>query len=96
MPGMNFHGLKMTNYTVTYFRLDTKKHENKRKLSKDMDAAVKSVVDHAKRHSVKLQEISVRLTSEDNGGIQRYCDVCLVSMALYGVKKNWYCKGCKH
>ena len=85
----------MPNYTVQYTRLNPRKELEAIVTSKTMDGAVEKVVTLLTKELVNVTNISVSIKSETRGGIQRYCDVCLVSMASYGVKNNWYCRECK-
>lgn len=85
----------MPSYKISYYRHDKRIIESKEKVAQDMDTAVESAVIHARKYLVKLSDISVSLTSEDKGGVQRYCDTCLIKPASHGVKNKIYCKECK-
>jgi len=87
----------MANYLITYCRIKDKRYDSKTLTDKNMTSAVKKVVGAARKHLVDINQISVRILEEkDKGGVQRYCDKCLIEPASYGFKnKQWYCKGCK-
>lgn len=86
----------MTTYRLKYKRLDNKKELEAFITAYNMNLAVKRLVNEAEKKSVRITNISVSIKTEKNGGVQKYCDQCLVKMAGHGFKDKWYCKECKN
>jgi hypothetical protein len=81
-------------YTVTYYRHDKKITDNKSYNTDTMKQAVLECVNHAKLQGVKISAISC--TVKGSNRVQRFCDVCLKTEAMYRCKdKTMKCKECR-
>jgi len=82
-------------YTVTYYRKDKKITETKSVKADNMAIAVQRLIDTATRHGTEISSISA--TIKGSQGVQRFCDVCLKTEAVYGYKdKSMKCKECRN
>jgi hypothetical protein len=83
----------MSIYTVEYYRHDKKVTESKPVQADTMTKAVQRLIDTANYHNTKISNISV--TVKGSKGVQRFCDVCLKTEAMFGCKdKKMKCKEC--
>jgi hypothetical protein len=85
-----------TLYNVHFYRNDKKIDDVKKtndvkkvhaKTSKD---AVSQVIQASEKNNVKISNISVGV--DGSTGLQRFCDVCLISEASHGIKGKYVCK----
>jgi hypothetical protein len=70
-------------YNVTYYRHDKETNETKSVINvESMCAAVETIVNRANKAGVKISKISCMVNN--NHGVQKFCDVCLLNEAMYG------------
>lgn len=69
-------------YSVTYYRHDKKTTETKTFNAESMCVAVETIVNRANKAGVKISKISCMVNN--NHGVQKFCDVCLLNEAMYG------------
>jgi hypothetical protein len=86
--------LAMRIYDISYFRKDKKTIETKPVKAETMTRAVQKLLDTAKHHGTEISSISA--TIKGSQGVQRFCDVCLKTEAVYGYKDNLMkCEECR-
>lgn len=86
--------LAMHTYDISYYRKDKKTTETKPVKAETMAKAVQRLLDTAKHHGTEISSISC--TIKGSQGVQRFCDVCLKTEAVYGYKdKTMKCRECR-
>lgn len=82
-------------YDISYYRKDKKITETKPVKAETMAKAVQRLIDTAKHHGTEISSISA--TIKGSQGVQRFCDVCLNTEAIYGYKdKSMKCRECRN